>query len=153
MKAYLAGAIEHAPDRGFAWRTAMSEFLLQELGHTCYNPLVEENKYLTPEELRTFRVLKTTSPERFREIVRKLIRGDLHSLTTEIDYIICNWDAYAVKGGGTYGELTVAFSRNIPVYMVTNLPVAEISGWIFGCTSEVFQSFEELRTYLREIFK
>jgi len=151
MKAYLAGAIEHAPDHGEAWRTAMSEFLMLTFNHTCYNPLLEEHKYLTPEESRNFRGYKQTDPERFQEIVRKLIRGDLHSLETEIDYVICNWDEYAVKGGGTYGELTYAFSRNIPVYMVTQIPVLAISGWILGCTTKIFASFDELRQYLRQI--
>ncbi|MCK9243826.1 MAG: hypothetical protein M0R44_07935 [Candidatus Marinimicrobia bacterium] len=152
MKAYLAGAIEHAPDRGEAWRTEMAEFIKREFGHTCYNPLVEEANYLTPEELGSFRQYKTTEPERFRRIVRKLIRGDLHSLATEIDYVICNWDKYAVMGGGTYGEVTYAFSRNIPIYMVTEYALSEISGWILGCTSEIFHSFADLQKFLREKF-
>jgi len=149
MKAYLAGAIEHAPDRGQAWREAMVAFLQAELGHTYYNPLVEENKYLTPAELATFRTYKESDLPRFQAIVRKLIRGDLQALMNEIDYIICLWDVYAMKGGGTYGELTVAFYRNIPVYMVTTLPVREISGWILGCTTAIYPDFPQLQQALR----
>jgi hypothetical protein len=152
MKAYLAGAIEYAPDRGAAWRKEITEYLLQVFGHTCYNPLIEEYKYLTPDESQTIRGYKTTDLERFQQIVRKLIRGDLHSLETEIDYVICNWDEYAVMGGGTYGELTYAFSRGIPVYMVTNFPIPAISGWILGCTTRIFRSFAELHDYLHQTY-
>jgi len=150
MKAYLAGAIEHAPDHGKAWRDEMADFIRQEFGHTCYNPLVEEHKYLTPEESRDFRGYKSTNPERFRQIVRKLIRGDLAALKTEIDYVICNWDKYAVRGGGTYGEVTYAYSRHIPVYMVTESDESEISGWILGCTTKIFHSFADLRDFLQK---
>jgi len=152
MKAYLAGAIEYAPDHGKAWRSEMSDFLRRSVGHTCYNPLVEEHKYLTLEESHDFRKFKSNDLNKFQETVRKLIRGDLYALETEIDYVICKWDEYAVKGGGTYGELTYAFSRNIPVYMVTTMPVISISGWILGCTTKIFKSFEELRQYLQQIY-
>ena len=38
--------------------------------------------------------------------------------------------------------------RGLPVYLVTKLPVGQVSGWILGCASQVFSSFEELREYL-----
>ncbi|HPC35444.1 MAG TPA: hypothetical protein P5268_01120 [Candidatus Marinimicrobia bacterium] len=152
MKAYLAGAIEYAPDYGQVWRAEMEKFLQQEFGHTCYNPLVEEHKYLTPDESRSFRGYKDTDPLRFQQLVRKLIRGDLNALTNEIDYVIVNWDKYAVKGGGTYGEATYAFYHNIPVYLVSEFPIAAISGWIIGCTTKIFSSFDELKKYLKIIF-
>ncbi|HCL00080.1 MAG TPA: hypothetical protein DHW42_08265 [Candidatus Marinimicrobia bacterium] len=153
MKAYLAGAIEHAPDHGNAWREEMAAFLKNEFGHHSYNPLIEEPKVLMPEESAQFRALKTQNLPEFRKIVRKLIRNDIKSILTEIDYIICLWDEYTEKGGGTYGELTFAFYHGIPVYMVTSMELANISGWILGCTTEYFESFEELKEFLREKFR
>jgi len=153
MKAYLAGAIEHAPDHGNAWREEMTAFLTNEFGHHSYNPLIEEPKILTPKESAQFRALKTQNLPEFRKIVRKLIRNDIKSILTEIDYIICLWDEYAERGGGTYGELTFAFYHQIPVYMVTPLELANISGWILGCATEYFESFEELKGFLREKFR
>lgn len=150
MKAYLAGAIEHAPDHGNAWRNEMAVFLKNEFGHESYNPLIEEPKILTPEESAQFRALKTQNLPEFRQIVRKLIRNDLDSIIKEIDYIICLWDDYAEMGGGTYGELTVAYYHNIPVYMVAAKPLSQISGWILGCATEFFKDFEELKEFLRE---
>jgi len=153
MRAYLAGAIEHASDRGEAWRTRMSHFLSMELRHDFYNPLIEEKRYLTQDESRQFRVLKTTDLPKFQETVRKLMSGDLKSLTTEIDYIICLWDEAAALGGGTYGELTVAFHLKIPVFMVTCLPVEKISGWILGCATWIFPNFDELEQFLKAKYK
>jgi hypothetical protein len=51
-------------------------------------------------------------------------------------------------GGGTHGELTVCYEHGIPVYMVLGIPRAEVSSWILGCASEVFDSFQELREFL-----
>lgn len=136
MKAYLAGAIEHAPDKGKAWRADLAEFLQKEFGHESYNPHIEEPKILTPEKREQFRFLKTENLPEFQKIVRKLIRNDIHSILTDIDYVICLWDEHAEKGGGTYGELTFAFFHGIPVYMVTTKPLEQISGWILGCTTE-----------------
>jgi len=153
MKAYLAGAIEHSPDNGKAWRVDITEFLQQEFGHDVYNPHIEEPKILTPEEREQFRLLKTENLPEFQKIVRKLIRNDIKSILTEIDYIICLWDEYAEKGGGSYGELTFAFYHGIPVYMVTPMELAHISGWILGCTTDFFKNFDELKTFLQDKFR
>lgn len=153
MKAYLAGAIEHAPDLGRKWRENLGSFLEEELAHDYYNPLKEEAKYLTQEEMETFRGLKVTDINRYKIILRKLINGDLNELINGIDYIICYWDEYTEKGGGTYGEITVAFEHNIPVYMVTEKLNAEISGWVLGCTTEMFTNFNDLKKFLKEKYK
>ncbi len=153
MKAYLAGAIEHAPDMGRKWRESLGNFLEKELAHEYYNPLKEEAKYLTQEEMETFRALKVTDINRYKIILRKLINGDLNELINGIDYIICYWDEYTEKGGGTYGEITVAFEHNIPVYMVTEKLNAEISGWVLGCTTEMFTNFNDLKKFLKEKYK
>ena len=150
MKVYLSGAIEHAPDRGKAWRNDISDFLKTKLGHDCYNPLIEEKLFLTEEEREKFRSLKNTDLSKFKKIVRKLMRGDLESLNNEINYMICLWDSYAAKGGGTYGELTFAFYKDVPVYMVTEENINEISAWVLSCTTNIFESFEELKEFLRE---
>ncbi len=149
MKAYLAGAIEHAPDEGRVWRADLAAFLKTEFGHESYNPHIEEPKILTAMEREQFRALKHRNLSEFQKIVRKLIRNDINSILTEIDYVVCLWDEYAEKGGGTYGELTVAFYHNIPIYMVTPLPLEKISGWILGCTTEFFKDFDELKMFLK----
>jgi len=119
------------------------------LGHNVYDPTVEEFEILPPESAGNFRDLKTTDLPAFRRIVRKLIDHDLEILTSEIDYVICLWDHYVKEGAGTQGEVTLAYLYEIPVYLVSELPVHQISGWILGCSSQVFTSFDELKKLLR----
>jgi hypothetical protein len=64
------------------------------------------------------------------------------------DALVAYWDEHAGKGAGTQGELTVAYRRGLPVYLVTKLPADQVSGWVLGCASHVFSSFEELHEYM-----
>ena len=49
------------------------------------------------------------------------------------------------KGAGTHGEVTLAFEHGIPVYVVNQVPLTDLSGWIIACSAEVFKNFEELK--------
>ena len=146
---YLAGAIEHAPDGGSRWRANISQFLFSELQHQVFNPCLEESHILSEEEFEHFRSWKTSNLPRFREVMHKIIQTDVSMLINQVDYIICKWDKYVAPGGGTQGELTIAFWYKIPVYMITEIPVREISSWILGCTTEIFKNMSELKKYLR----
>ncbi len=146
MLAYLAGAIEYAPDLGRGWRQEIKPFLLS-LGHQVYDPAEDERKSLTEEEQRHLRAWKRADFTRFQIAVRKIILFDLE-MVTRADYIICYFDEHGLRGGGTAGELTFAFRRGIPVYMVTPLPLADISGWVLGCCTEIFGRFEDLKVFL-----
>ncbi|UCF63684.1 MAG: hypothetical protein JSW33_14160 [bacterium] len=145
---YLAGAIEHAPDNGRHWRTEISRFLMKELHHRVFNPCLEESHILSPDEFRNFRDWKTTDISRFRQVMHKIIQTDISMLINEVDYIICLWDQYVTAGGGTQGELTMAFWHRIPVYMISQVPVQEMSSWILGCTTELFRNKSELTRFL-----
>lgn len=148
IRAYLSGAMEHAPDGGRLWRDELEAFLGNRLGHAAYNPARDVRKNLTEDEVAGFRGWKRTDPERFREVVRKIIHYDLDILERDADYVICLWDEWSQRGGGTHGELTAAFRRGIPVYMVTGLPLVGISGWVLGCCAEIFPSFDALKEFL-----
>ncbi|HVP64914.1 MAG TPA: nucleoside 2-deoxyribosyltransferase [candidate division Zixibacteria bacterium] len=149
MLFYLCGAIEYSPDHGKRWRSNVTS-LLNELGHDVYDPARDEQKDLTDEEVRNFRSWKTTDLPRFQQTVRKIIQYDLDWVEDKCDAIVALWDEYAAMGAGSQGELTVAYRRGIPVYLVTAIPHERVSGWILGCAHKVFSSFEELRAYLSQ---
>jgi nucleoside 2-deoxyribosyltransferase len=152
MLAYLCGPIEFSPDGGKLWRRKLAPFLSQELGHRVYDPAEDEKKNLTDEEAAHFREWKAADVERFRRVIRKIIRFDLDLIENKADYVICHLagaDA-ASSSGGTAAELTLAYRRGIPVYMVTDLPAAEISGWMLACADHVFDSIEALKKFLLE---
>lgn len=150
MLAYLSGSIENSPDGGRAWRAALKPFLIETLRHEVYDPAEVIPQLLGTEVYESFRAWKVTDPDQFRATVRRIIAKDLEILTTKTSYVICNWDESSAKGGGTPGELTMAHHREIPVYLVTRLPLESISGWILGCADLILPSFSELRSFLEK---
>ncbi len=149
MNVYLAGAIEAAPDDGRVWREEITKFLKNELGYAVHDPSRQEVTVLTPAEHDQFRAWRRTDFPRFQEVIHRIIKHDLKQILFNTDFIICKWDEYVRDGGGTQGELTLAFLHNIPVYLVTDLPVEKISSWILGCVTEIFDNFQALKSTLR----
>jgi hypothetical protein len=151
MLAYLSGPIEYAEDGGKLWRRKLAPYLREQLGHRVYDPAEDEKKNLTDEEAAHFREWKSSDVERFRRVVRKIIAFDLDIIENHADYVVCYWDASA-KSGGTSAELTIAHRKGIPVYLVTTLPTPEISGWMLGCSDQLFSSIEDLKEFLTARF-
>lgn len=145
---YLSGAIEHASDGGTGWRRRVASFLEQELHHEVYDPAADEKKDLTEEELAYFRSWKLEDPTRFREVVRKIIAWDLNRIQEQTDYVVAFWDDSSGRGGGTAAEITLAYRLGKPVYLVLGMPLEATSGWVLGAATEVFQDFEELKSFL-----
>jgi nucleoside 2-deoxyribosyltransferase len=148
MLAYLSGPIEFAQDGGQAWRRNLAPFLRDALGHRVYDPAEDEQKNLTEDEVANFRSWKTSDPNRFRDVIRKIINFDLDLIENQADYIVCYWDGSGAQSGGTSAEITVALRKRIPVYLVTALPVEQVSGWMLGCCDQVFATIKELKEFL-----
>lgn len=148
MLFYLAGSIEYSPDLGKGWRAQMTP-VLKALGHEVYDPAEDELKNLDENEARDFRSWKKSDLPRFRRTVQKIIAYDLDLIEHRCDAIVCYWDQYAGRGAGTQGELTFAHRLGIPVYLICGIPVEQMSGWLLGCATEVFTSFDELQEFLR----
>jgi nucleoside 2-deoxyribosyltransferase len=148
---YLAGSIEYSPDLGKGWRAEITP-LLTSLGHEVYDPALDEMKNLTEVEAQEFRSWKSSDLSRFQQTVRKIIAYDLDLIEQQCDAIICYWDRYAERGAGTQGELTFAHRLGIPVYLICDVPVEEMSGWLLGCASEVFTSLEDFRKFMGSRF-
>lgn len=147
MLFYLAGSIEYSPDLGKGWRAEITP-LLRSLGHEVYDPALDEMKNLTETEVREFRQWKTSDLQRFQQTIRKIIAYDLDLIEHRCDALVCYWDQYAGRGAGTQGELTYAHRIGMPVYMICAMPVEQISGWLLGCATEVFSSFEEFNEFM-----
>jgi hypothetical protein len=151
MMAYLCGPIEFTEDGGKIWRRKLTPFLRDMLGHRVYDPAEDELKSLTEEEVAHFREWKSTDVDRYRRTIRKIVAFDLDLIENKADYVICYWPEGA-KSGGTAAEMTLAYRKNLPVYLVTPLPLAEISGWMIGCADHVFASIDELKEFLTARF-
>jgi hypothetical protein len=148
MLAYLCGPIEFAQDGGRLWRRKLAPFIGEQLGHRVYDPAEDEKKNLSEEETANFREWKRTDLDRFRRVIRKIIAFDLELIENHAGYLICYWRSAGAQSGGTSAELTVAHRKGIPVYLVTPLPLEQISGWMLGCSDHVFASVEQLKEFL-----
>ena len=144
MLAYLCGPIEFAQDGGRFWRRNLTPFIGEQLGHRVYDPAEDEKKNLSEEETANFREWKRTDLDRFRRVIRKIIAFDLELIENHADYLICYWDSAGAQSGGTSAELTVAHRKGIPVYLVTPLPLEQVSGSMLSCSNHVFASVEQL---------
>ena len=151
MRAYLSGGMEYADGEGMAWRKELQEWIEHSLGHEVFNPNVESDRlFRTRYQGIDFRKLKIDDLPRYREIARKLVELDCGEIAHRTDYVVCYWDEGAAKGAGTKGELTIAKFFGKPVYLVTNYTPAELPGWVLGCMTKMFGTFEELKAFLAE---
>ena len=153
LRVYLSGGMEFAKGEGANWRRLMEEWIQNTLGHSVYNPNRESDEYLARKyPSGRFRDLKSENIEHYTEMVRDLIDMDCREIAERSDYVICNWDESAQRGAGTKGELTMARYVKKPVYMVTQMKLQDIPGWVLGCATRNFESFDELRTFLVETY-
>lgn len=149
MRAYLSGGMEYADGEGSKWRKELQHWLEHNLHHEVFNPNVESARlFATTYRGVDFRKLKSENLEQYSKIARHLVEIDCHEIAHRSDYVICFWDEGAAKGAGTKGELTMAKFFGKPVYLVTSFPQQEIPGWVLGCVTKVFKSFEELKGFL-----
>jgi len=152
MIAYLSGPIENAHNDGADWRNDITQWLGKELNHQVFNPVNETKNIIKEFSKVNFRSMKTTNPEQYKKIIRKIIQVDLEAVVKGSDYLIVNWDKSVFKGGGTHGEITMAYWFNKPIYMVNALPIEDVSSWIFSCTEYICSNFEDLKIKLKEIY-
>jgi predicted transcriptional regulator len=141
--------MEYAPDEGKGWRRNLQQWLESRFGCVVFNPNVESEKALRRLGAGSnFREMKHTDPQRYREIVARLVDLDCHEIAERSDIVLCYWDESAMKGAGTKGELTIARYSAKAVFMVTEVPLSDIPGWVLGCTTRVFESFDQLKAFL-----
>ena len=97
--------------------------------------------------------MKKTDPSEYKNIIRKIINVDLDAVANNSDYLIVKWDESVFKGGGTHGEVTMAYWLKKPIFLVNKLPLDDISSWIFSCSTHIFENFEDLKIKLEEVYR
>lgn len=148
-RVYLSGGMEYAENEGRDWRQEMQHWLHDHFACEVFNPNVESDKFFAARHPGTdVRKLKETDIVTYASIVSQLVEIDCKEIAERSDLVICYWDESAQRGAGTKGELTIARHFGKPVYMVTSMPYVEIPGWVLGCTTFIFSSFEELKRFL-----
>ena len=148
LRAYLSGGMENAKDEGSNWRIKITNWLKENLKHDVIDPVLESEKKVIELDAENYREWKNSNPEKFKKFIRILINQDLRSVIEKADYLIVLWDKSVIYGGGTHGEITMAYWANKPVYLVNRLPSDKLSAWILSCSTEMFESFDNLKKQL-----
>jgi len=146
--AYLSGGMEYADNDGADWRKVITQWLNESLEHNVIDPVIESKKLITDHNAKDFRNWKESDPDRFIEFIRLAIKKDLDGIVKTADYIICLWNKIILKGGGTNCGVTLAYYNRKPIYLVNQLPIIDLSGWIMSCTTDIVNDFEALKKLL-----
>jgi nucleoside 2-deoxyribosyltransferase len=152
MLAYLCGPIDAPDESGKLWRRKLAPFLQDQLGHRVCDPTEDTAKSLTAEEAANFRRWQTTDLDRFRRVARKMIAFNVDLIEHRADYVICCLEPDSEFDGATPAELTAAFRKGIPVYLVAQLPIEAVDAWVVGCSDQVFSTIEDLKDFLASRF-
>ena len=152
MIAYLSGPIENAKDNGANWRNDITKWLRYKLNHKVFNPVIETKSIIKNHNSNDFRLMKKSNPEQYKKLIRQIIKIDLDAVVNSTDYLIVKWDESVFKGGGTHGEVTMAYWLKKPVFLVNELPIDDVSSWIFSCSEHIFDNFDDLKIKLEELF-
>jgi hypothetical protein len=153
MKAYLSGPIENAENDGASWRKDITLWLKNNLNHKVFNPVIETKSIIGNLNSSNFRSMKKTDPIEYKNIIREIIKLDLEAVINDSDYLIVKWDKSVLKGGGTHGEVTMAYWIKKPVFIVNSIPIDDMSSWIFSCSDFIFNDFKSLKKKLTQLYK
>ena len=153
MKAYLSGPIENAENDGASWRHDMTLWLKNNLNHKVFNPVIETKSIIGNLNFSNFRAMKKTDPIKYKNIIREIIKLDLEAVINDSDYLIVKWDKSVLRGGGTHGEVTMAYWIKKPVFIVNSIPIDDMSSWIFSCSDFIFNDFKSLKKKLTQLYK
>ena len=152
MKAYLSGPIENAENDGASWRQHMTLWLKNNLNHKVFDPVIETKNIIGHLDSINFRAMKKTDPIKYKNIIREIIKLDLEAVLNDADYLIAKWDKSVLKGGGTHGEITMAYWIKKPIFIVNSLPINDMSSWIFSCSDFIFDDFTGLKKKLMQLY-
>ena len=117
------------------------------------NPVIESKSLAKEKNILNYRDLQNSDPRRYKEFVRLCVDNDLKLIFDDADYVITLWDDSVLNGGGTHGEVTMAYYFKKPVYLIDNLSSSKISGWISSCSTQIFNSIDQLKTFLKQEYK
>ena len=153
MIAYLSGPIENAENDGANWRESITHWLKDEIKHDVFNPVLATRKIISNLTNTQFREMKDTNPTKYKNLIRQIIDIDIKAVVEETDYLIVDWNKSVFRGGGTHGEITLAYYLKKPIYLVNHVPLDDLSSWISSCATEVFDSFDDMKIHLLSEYK
>jgi len=147
---YLSGGMQFAEDEGAGWRRDVSVWL-KELGYFPLDICELDEAYAKKYGHFLRGVNRTDNFLQRKSNVRKhFIETDLQLVINDSDALIVLYDESVRRGAGTISECQVAYSNDIPVFIVSVYEdwENEVPGWLQALSTKIFTDFEELRDYM-----
>lgn len=151
---YLSGGMQFKKGKGSTWRINASE-KLRNMGYFPLDICELDRAYAAEHGDLFYAYQKEFSHEelvQFKSNIRKhFVYTDLELVDKDSDAIIVLWDEAAQLGGGTHNEISHAYERDIPIFLVAAVPREKIPGWIVAQSTKIFRSFDSLWKYLEDL--
>jgi nucleoside 2-deoxyribosyltransferase len=146
MRYYLAGPIQNSDDY-LSWRMDMKAFL-SSIGHEALSPLSKYKGRSGDVKSEMYDLKQRGDVEKVKETMENFIIPKDIELVEDADAIIAYISTKELFG--TTCEMWESYRQRKKIYVVCTLPVAEWSNWMIGITDQIFESFSELKRFLRE---
>jgi len=164
MKWYLVGPIQWAKDF-MSWREDAREEL-EELGHEAIFPWGEifhgkKGKAVFSDWAKVMDHDEYLG--RVRKYMRRyVIKWDIKAVEA-CDGIVF-WLPKDVKTVGSHGEATLIYyfvhhkrlkkyrGRHKKIFIISDIPLSDLSNWTIGCSDRIFKSWNEFWKYMKDNF-
>jgi hypothetical protein len=154
FKTYLAGPIGVTiQDNAITWRTKVTEGL-EKLNIETLNPMGEKGgDRLGNGRTKMKEAVANGNLQFIKEYVSKTVIPPDLNMVENSDFItvyIPIDNGYEICG--TYGEITLAFYLNKPVYVMTDrcLKPSELPCWLVGCSTTIFNNWNDYYNYIKK---
>ena len=155
---YLSGGMQFAKDLGAGWRVLCST----KLRDMQYFPLditqldrEYANKFgeLLYQKTDISRAVDVANELQAKSNIRKhFVKADLDLIDRDSDAVIVLYDEAARRGAGTISECQHAYTKGIPVFLVSYFEDwKQVPGWLQALSTRSFHTFEALYAYLEEL--
>jgi hypothetical protein len=146
---YLSGGMQYTPDQGAKWRADLSPRLMA----MKYYPIdiARMDREYAKKYGELYFMEDTANHLQYKSNIRKhFITTDIELVLKDSDALIVYYDESVRRGAGTISECQIAYSNDIPVFVVSAFPnwEKEVPGWLQALSTSIFQSFMGLEYYL-----
>ena len=152
IKTYLAGPMDDVSiEVSRDWRDWLTDEL-KKLGIGILNPITKYgDKYgVIRQKFATWQKFGNIDSIR-QSVSSKVIPKDLE-MVKKCDFVTMYITPKGYELCGTYGEATIAFEHNIPVYIVTKrrLKPLTLPKWVVGCSTKIFSNWKDYLVHIKD---
>jgi hypothetical protein len=149
---YLSGGMQFAENEGADWRRDVSKWL-KETGYFPLDICALDQAYAAKYGHFLRNINKDDYLQRKSNIRKHFIETDLNLVVNDSDALFVLYDESVRRGAGTISECQIAFSNDIPVFVISAWEdwENEVPGWLQALSTKIFTSFTSLEIYMKQL--